>query len=436
MRTVVAKFGGTSLADAGQFRKIKDIVSADPDRRVLVVSAPGKRFPEDIKVTDLLAECYEEAAAGKDFHAALSRVKARYSEILSGLSLDFPLDEEIKELEKHLAEAPEMAYTESRGEYLNARIMAQYLGFTFVDPAWCVCFHEDGTPDDEMTRRAMQAALRPLERAVVAGFYGADGNGKIHTFSRGGSDVTGSLAACAVHADLYENWTDVSGLLAADPRTVEHPKSVEYMSYRELRTLSYMGASVLHTDAVLPAADMGIPINIRNTDEPENPGTMIVRKLPKGQKKYPVIGVAGRKGMSVIQVEKVMVSDGSGFSAIMLDILKNRQLPFEQCLTGIDSVTLVIRDDLLAGCKEDLLEEIRETLKPDFIGVRENLSMIAVVGEKGTESTDANVKVLQALTREGIEISTINQGAGKLNLLIGVPDERYEEAIRAIYGTI
>ena len=216
MRTVVAKFGGTSLADAGQFRKIKDIVSADPDRRVLVVSAPGKRFPEDIKVTDLLAECYEEAAAGKDFHAALSRVKARYSEILSGLSLDFPLDEEIKELEKHLAEAPEMAYTESRGEYLNARIMAQYLGFTFVDPAWCVCFHEDGTPDDEMTRRAMQAALRPLERAVVAGFYGADGNGKIHTFSRGGSDVTGSLAACAVHADLYENWTDVSGLLAAD----------------------------------------------------------------------------------------------------------------------------------------------------------------------------------------------------------------------------
>ena len=199
MRTVVAKFGGTSLADAGQFRKIKDIVSADPDRRVLVVSAPGKRFPEDIKVTDLLAECYEEAAAGKDFHAALSRVKSRYSEILSGLSLDFPLDEEIKELEKHLAEAPEMAYTESRGEYLNARIMAQYLGFTFVDPAWCVCFHEDGTPDDEMTRRAMQAALRPLERAVVAGFYGADGNGKIHTFSRGGSDVTGSLAACAVH---------------------------------------------------------------------------------------------------------------------------------------------------------------------------------------------------------------------------------------------
>ena len=436
MRTVVAKFGGTSLADAGQFRKIKDIVAADPDRRILVVSAPGKRFPEDIKVTDLLERCYEEAEAGQDFRATLSLVKERFAEIVTGLSLDFPLDEEMEKLERHLAEAPEKAFTESRGEYLNARIMARYLGFTFVDPAWCVCFQEDGTPDDMMTKRAMQAALRPLERAVIAGFYGADGEGRIHTFSRGGSDVTGSLAACAVQADLYENWTDVSGLLAADPRIVEKPKRVEYMSYRELRTLSYMGASVLHTDAVLPAADLGIPINIRNTNEPDNPGTMIVRKLPKGQKKYPVIGVAGRKGMSVIQVEKVMVSDGSGFSAIMLDILKNRQLPFEQCLTGIDSITLVIRDDLLESCKEDLLEEVRETLHPDFLGVKENLSMIAVVGEKDTESSDANVKVLQALTRQGIVISTINQGAGKLNLLIGVPEEHYEEAIRAIYSSI
>ena len=436
MRTTVAKFGGTSLADAGQFRKIKEIVRQDPDRRILVVSAPGKRFPEDMKVTDLLERCYEAAAAGQDFSADLDRVRERYREIVEGLSLDFPLEEEMEKLRRHLSEKPEKAYTESRGEYLNARIMADYLGFTFVDPAWCVCFDRDGTPDDMMTRRAMQAALRPLRQAVVAGFYGADADGVIHTFSRGGSDVTGSLAACAVQADLYENWTDVSGLLAADPRIVEMPKRVEYMSYRELRTLSYMGASVLHTDAVLPAADMGIPINIRNTDDPDNPGTMIVRKLPKGQKKYPVIGVAGRKGMSVIQVEKVMVSDGSGFSAIMLDILKNRQLPFEQCLTGIDSITLVIRDDLLESCKEDLLEEIRETLHPDFLGVKENLSMIAVVGEKGTESSDANVMVLQALTRAGIEISTINQGAGKLNLLIGVPEEHYEDAVRAVYSTI
>ncbi len=436
MRTVVAKFGGTSLADAGQFKKIRDIVARDPDRRYLVASAPGKRFAEDIKVTDLLIKCYEDAAAGRSFSEDLALVESRYREILQGLDLTFPLAEEMAVLAEHLAGNPQKAYVESRGEYLNSRILAEYLGFTFVDPEWCVCFGADGKLDLPMTRRAMGAALRPLKNAVIAGFYGADSEGNIHTFSRGGSDVTGSLAACAIQADLYENWTDVSGLLAADPRIIHEPKTVEYLSYRELRTLSYMGASVLHTDAVLPASDLGIPINIRNTNDPENPGTMIVRKLPKDQKKYPIVGVAGQKGMSVIQVEKVMVSDGSGFSAIMLDILKERQLPFEYCLTGIDSITLVIRSDILATCREELFTEIRDELHPDFLGVKENLSLIAVVGEKGTEASDANVRVLQALTREGIEISTINQGAGKLNLLIGTPEENYEDAIRAIYATM
>ena len=433
MRTVVAKFGGSSLADAGQFRKVKDIVGADPDRRFVVVSAPGKRFPEDVKVTDLLIRCYEAAAEGKNFEEDLKRIEARYREILDSLGLAFPLKEEIGKLREQLSSCPQKAYTESRGEYLNARILAEYLGFTFVDPEWCVCFDHEGNLDEGMTRRAFGAALRPLERAVIAGFYGAEADGTIHTFSRGGSDVTGSLAACAIHADLYENWTDVAGLMAADPRIVPSPRTVEYITYRELRTLSYMGASVLHTDSVLPASDMGIPINIRNTNDPENPGTVIVRKIPKGQKKDPVVGVAGLKGLSVIQVEKVMASDGSGFSAIMLDILKKRQLPFEYCLTGIDAVTLVIRSDLLASCRDELMSEIRSELKPDFLSLRDRLSVIAVVGEKDTESSDANVRVLQALTRRGIEISTINQGAGKLNLLIGTPEENYEEAIRAIY---
>jgi aspartate kinase len=436
MRTVVAKFGGTSLADAKQFRKIKEIIAEDPDRRYIVASAPGKRFPEDTKVTDLLLRCWEEASAGNDFETYLEMVRKRFSDIIAELGMDFPLDEEIAEFRKHLQTDPQRDYTASRGEYLNSRILAEYLGFTFVDPEWCVCFDENGVLDQAMTRRALGASLKPLEKAVIAGFYGADMNGRIHTLSRGGSDVTGSLAAAAIQADLYENWTDVPGLLAADPRIVEQPMTVQFVSYRELRTLSYMGASVLHTDAVLPVSDMGIPINIRNTYEPEDPGTMIVRKIPKGEKKYPIIAVAGRQGMSVIQVEKVMVSDESGFTAIMLDILKNRQLPFEQCLTGIDSVTVVIRSDLLEPCKEDLFTEIRETLKPDFLGLKENLSMIAIIGEKGTEVCDANVRVLQSLTQEDIQISTINQGAGKLNLLIGVPDEKYEEAIRAIYRTI
>ena len=431
---VVAKFGGTSVADAAQLRKISTIIRSNPERRFIVVSALGKRFPEDIKVTDLLLTCYEKAIAGQSFEAELEQIRLRFREIIEGLKMVFPLNDEIRILEQSLLTDPQRDYTASRGEYLTARIMAQYLGFTFVDPAWCICFDEDGHLNSVMTSRTMRASLLPLNHAVIAGFYGADMTGRIHTFERCGSDITGSLAACAINADLYENWTDVSGLYAADPSIVENPETVEHMSYRELRTLSYMGASVLHSDAVLSASEMDIPINIRNTNRPGDAGTTIMRHLPSGVAKNPVTGVSGRKGMTVVQIEKVMVSDGSGFSALMLDILKERSLPFEYCLTGIDSITLVIRSSLLDSCKEDLFAEIRSTLNPDFIGVRENLSLIAVTGEKATESSNANIRVLERLTEEGIELITINQGAGKLNLLIGVPEDRYEDAIRAIYA--
>ena len=431
---VVAKFGGTSVADAAQLRKISSIIRSNPERRFIVVSAPGKRFPEDIKVTDLLLTCYEKASAGQSFAEELEQIRLRFREIIEGLKMVFPLNEEIRILEQSLLTDPQRDYTASRGEYLTARIMAQYLGFTFVDPAWCICFDEDGRLNSAMTSRTMRASLLPLSHAVIAGFYGADMTGRVHTFERGGSDITGSLAACAINADLYENWTDVSGLYAADPSIVDNPETVEHMSYRELRTLSYMGASVLHSDAVLSASEMDIPINIRNTNRPGDAGTTIMRHLPSGVAKNPVTGVSGRKGMTVVQIEKVMVSDGSGFSALMLDILKERSLPFEYCLTGIDSITLVIRSSLLDSCKEDLFAEIRNTLHPDFIGVRENLSLIAVTGEKATESSNANIRVLERLMEEDIELITINQGAGKLNLLIGVPEDRYEDAIRAIYA--
>ncbi len=433
MKTIVAKFGGSSLCDGAHFMKVKEIIDADPGRRIIVVSAPGKRFPEDDKITDLLLECYEKACCGEDFNGILEKIKSRFRDIIIELNIDFPLNQEFDILKEKLENNPYRDYIASRGEYYGSRILAEYLGYTFVDPEWCVCFDENGVPDDAMTRRAMRAALRPLKNAVVAGFYGADGSGRIHTLPRGGSDVTGSLAACAVGADLYENWTDVSGLLAADPNIVDSPRTVEYLSFGELRTLSYMGASVLHTDAVLPASESGISINIRNTSHPEDKGTIIVKKLPKGEKKYPIVGVAGRKGMSVLQIEKVMVSDGSGFGAKILDMLSKRSLGFEQCLTGIDTVTLVIRADRLNACKEDLLDEIQATLNPDYIGLTENLSMIAIVGERSTDSCDANVRVLQALADAGIEISTVNQGAGKLNLLVGVPDEKYEQAIKVIY---
>lgn len=436
MKKVVTKFGGTSLADAGQFKKVKDIVLGDPDRKYVVASAPGKRYSDDIKVTDLLLQAFDQASSGMDYKPTLEAIRNRFQDIIDELEVDMDITKEIALIDEHLSDNPYVDYVASRGEYLNSKILASYLGYTFVDPAWCVCFSEDGEMDMQMTMRAMRAALFPLSHVVVAGFYGADLNDRIHTFSRGGSDVTGSLVALAIGADVYENWTDVSGLLVADPRIVNNPKSVEYLSYRELRTLSYMGASVLHTDAVLPASGAGIPINIRNTNRPGDPGTMIVRKLPKGENRAHITGVAGRVGMTVLQVEKVMVSDGAGFSAIMLDILKKRNIPFEQCLTGIDTITLVIRNDVLETCKEELIAEIKEVLEPDFLGIKENLSMIAVVGERGTESSDANIRVLDALAKAGIEISTINQGAGKLNLLIGVPEDKYKDAIVSIYNAI
>ncbi len=436
MKSIVTKFGGTSLADADQFRKVKDIVLSDPSRKYVVASAPGKRFPEDIKVTDLLLECYELASKGEDFSEVLAKIQARFREIIDDLGVSFALDKEIEILRENLADKPSKDYVASRGEYLNSRILAEFLGFTFVDPAWCILFEEDGTLNMKLTMRTMKAALYPLDKVVVAGFYGADADDNIHTFSRGGSDITGSLVTLAIGADVYENWTDVSGLLAADPRIIDNPRSVRYLSYRELRTLSYMGASVLHTDAVLPASGAGIPINIRNTNRPEDPGTMIVKKLPKEVERHSITGVAGRTGMSAIQVEKVMVSDGAGFSALLLDILKRRNIPFEQCLTGIDTVTLIIRSSILATCKDELLAEITEVLQPDYLGVKENLSMIAVVGEKGTEVSNANILVLETLETNGIEISTLNQGAGKLNLLIGVPEENYKQAIQLIYDTL
>ncbi len=438
MRTVVAKFGGTSLADAEHFQAVREIIREDPDRRFIVVSAPGKRWADDIKVTDLLETACDQALRGADYEFTLQAVQMRYADILTGLGLEsrFDLLGEISRIRLALQHSPSHDYIVSRGEYLSARILALYLGYTFVDPEWCVSFDTQGKLDSAITARTLAAALRPLSCAVIAGFYGSDMAGQIHTFSRGGSDITGSLVAAAMQADLYENWTDVSGLLAADPRIVPAPRTVRYMSYRELRTLSYMGASVLHTDAVLPVSDTDIPINIRNTDHPEEPGTTIVRKLPKGAVKDPIIGVAGRTGMSVIQIEKVMVSDESGFSAVILDLLRQRQLPFEQCLTGIDTVTLVIRSDLLDPCKEELFHEIRERLHPDYLGLKEHLSMIAVIGEMGTEISDANIRVLDALIAAGIPISTINQGAGKLNLLIGVSEDKYIEAIQAVYGTI
>ena len=436
MRTVTAKFGGSSLADAAQFKKVKEIILADPARRFIVVSAPGKRFDGDIKVTDLLIEAWEKARAGQDFDEILTHIGERFDEIARGTGTPFDVQSELTLIRQGLLAMPYRDYALSRGEYLCARLMAGYLGREFVDPAFVVCFDREGLLDEDATREALRKRLEGLDGAVIAGFYGSRPDGAVQTFSRGGSDVTGALVADATASDLYENWTDVSGMLAADPRVVENPAALDMLSYRELRILSYMGASVLHTDAVKPVRNSGIPINIKNTNRPLDAGTMILPHLPKEHVRRAVTGVAGRKGLSVVQVEKHMVSDGAGFTAVLLDIFKNHRVPFEQCLTGIDTISIVIRSDLMRYKRAQILADIRDQLDPDVLNVHENLSMITVVGENGSGADDLTVKLLLAVANEGISISTINQGAGRLNLIIGVNEADYERAMRALYRAI
>ena len=436
MKTTVLKFGGTSLADSKQFRKVCDIVKSDPSRRFVVASAPGKRFRNDVKVTDLLYSCYEQARDGGNFYPTLAEVSARFSKIIEDMGISFDLDTEIDLIRRNLRNYPSRSYAASRGEYLNSKILAACLGYEFVDPYYCIFFNADGSLNAKKTYEALEEKLEHLDNAVIAGFYGSGPDGNIMTFTRGGSDVTGSLVAKAVSADLYENWTDVSGLLAADPRIIDEPRVVEYISYRELRILSYMGATVLHADALLPVNQAGIPVNIKNTNRPEDKGTMIVSDLPRERELHTITGVAGRKGLSVIQVEKMMVSDGAGFTAIILDVFKHYGVPFEQCLTGIDTVTVIIRADYFKAHKKELLKAIDEQVHPDTLIVRENLAMIVVVGEADADYQGSTVCILGAVSEAGIDLNTINQGAGSLNLIIGVEEKDYENAIRAIYNSI
>ena len=436
MRTYAVKFGGSSLADAGQFQKVRAIIDADAARRYIVVSAPGKRDAGDTKVTDMLEDCWSLALRGGDFGGVLGKVQRRFEEIAGALGLKTDLASEFALIRTCLKALPQRDYILSRGEYLSARLMADYLNAAFIDPAECVCFTAEGELDEERTQEALQSALAPCTRAVIAGFYGRTPDGAIKTFSRGGSDVTGALVARAVGADLYENWTDVSGLMEADPRIVPGARSVACVSYRELRILSYMGASVLHTDAVKPVSRRMIPINIKNTNRPDDPGTMILPELPGERAARQVTGVAGRKGLSVLQVEKSMVSDGAGFTAVLLDVFKRHRVPFEQCLTGIDTISIVIRSELLDAKKDDILRDIHRELTPDTLSITDHLSMITVVGEDSPDSADVNARLIGAVQAAGIRISTINQGAGKLNLIIGVKEADYAKAVIALHGAI
>ncbi len=434
MKKITAKFGGSSLASAAQFRKVGAILAADPDRRFVVASAPGKRDSGDTKVTDLLYRCYDLAAAGEEYLPVLDAIRARFADIAGELGASFDVEAELAPIREHLAAAPRRDYMASRGEYLNSRLLAAWLGWPFVDAASCVRFRSDGSFDADATQTLLSQALSGLDRAVVPGFYGADETGRVVTFSRGGSDVSGSLVARAVGADLYENWTDVSGVLFTDPRIVKNPIPIPYITYRELRELSYMGASVLHEDAVFPVRRAGIPINIRNTNRPEDPGTMIVAALPEGVTPPPVTGVAGRKGFSSVLVEKSMMNAEVGFGARLLDIFAEKGVPFEHCPTGIDMLSVVVSRELFNSSREGILQNIQEELAPDAVSIHDGLAMIAVVGQGMASSKGTAMRIFKALAEAKINIRMIDQGPSELNIIVGVNEADYESAVRVIYA--
>jgi len=432
MKTIVSKFGGSSLADAAQFQKVAAILRSNPSRCYAVASAPGKRDSTDTKVTDLLYRCFDLAVVGNKFEPVLAQIRARFEEIVADLGISFDLDSEFSAIEQRLRSEPQRDYLASRGEYLNSKILAAYLGWDFCDAAQAIRFSPDGVFDEAQTDRLLGAALRRSSHAVLPGFYGADETGTIHTFSRGGSDVSGSLAACAVGADIYENWTDVSGMLFTDPRVVENPRTIDFVTYQELRELSYMGASVLHEDAVFPVRKARISINVRNTNRPEDPGTMIVSAMPSGTNRSPVTGVAGKKGFANVLVEKAMMNAEVGFGARLLSIFSSHGVPFEHCPTGIDTMSVVVDEEAFEQHRAEILDAVQKQLEPDSVKVETGLSMIAVVGCGMIECKGIASRVLGAVSKAGVNIRMIDQGSSELNIILGVDTEDYEAAVRGL----
>ena len=428
----VVKFGGSSLASARQFKKVGDIIRADKTRRYVIPSAPGKRNSKDTKVTDMLYECYAAASTGASYKKILDAIKARYQEIIDGLELNLNLDHEFATIEENFVKGIGKDYAASRGEYLNGIVMANYLGYEFIDAAEVIFFDEHGNFEAELTNQELSERLEHVERAVIPGFYGSKHDGSIKTFSRGGSDVTGSIVARAIHADLYENWTDVSGFLVTDPRIVENPEGIETITYKELRELAYMGAGVLHEDAIFPVRKEGIPINIRNTNRPEDKGTLIVESTCR-KPRYTITGIAGRKGFCAINIEKAMMNAEVGFGRKVLGVFEKYGISFEHMPSGIDTMTIMVHQDEFEEYEQSVIAGIHRAVEPDMVDLESDLALIAVVGRgmKGTRGTVG--RIFSALAHARINVKMIDQGSSELNIIIGVKNSDFETAIKAIY---
>ena len=435
MEMKVVKFGGSSLADANQFRRVEAIVKADPARRYVVASAPGKRYKDDIKVTDMFYHCYDLVRQGKNIGEYFAKICERYNSIIADLGLDFDISGELDYIRNAIEHYSGQDFAASRGEYLNSLILAKYLKFDFIDAESVIYFRENGTFDEEKTNTCLREELKRHQYAVIPGFYGVMPNGTIKTFSRGGSDVTGSIVARAAEAELYENWTDVSGCLMADPRIVDNPLSIKTITYRELRELSYMGASVLHEDSIFPVRHAGIPINIRNTNDPQAPGTMIVSATSEYDNHHIITGVAGRRGFSVINIEKDMMNSEVGFGRRVLDVLEDNDISFEHLPSGVDTMSVIVSSACIKDefKRERILSSINKRVRPDSIVIEDGLALLAVVGRGMVKAKGTAARVFSAISNAGINIRMIDQGSSELNIIIGVEEHDLEKALTAIY---
>ena len=436
MANKVVKFGGSSLADANQFRKVAAIIKGDEKRKYVVPSAPGKRFSDDIKITDMLYKCCELAGSGIDFSEPFQIIKDRYNGIISELGIDMSLDEDFDFIAQELKVSPAKDFAASRGEYLNGKVLANFLGYNFVDAADVIIFDTKGSLLLEDTVKAVRERLNGIDNAVIPGFYGRTTEGIIKTFSRGGSDVTGSIIANAVKAEIYENWTDVSGFLIADPRIVENPDVIEVITYRELRELAYMGASVLHEDAIFPVRSAGIPINIRNTNRPEDAGTMIVSDdydFSGESLRYTITGIAGKKGFSTINIEKAMMNNETGFGMKILKALYDNGLSFEHMPSGIDTMSITLSTEALAPVRDKVIADIRKAVNPDHLEIEDGISILAVVGRRMKNTRGTVARIFAALAHARINVKLIDQGSSELNVIVGVNEHDLPEAIRKIY---
>ena len=432
----VAKFGGTSMADGINMRRVADIVESDPERRYIVVSAPGKRFGGDAKITDLLYETHREFLATGMAGEAFQKVAARFVRIVDELGLAFDISSLLAETERAIAAEHSEDFTASRGEYLAGRIMAELLSVPFIDAKDVIRFDADGRFDPK-SYALLEEALKGKKRAVVAGFYGADPSGRIKTFSRGGSDVSGAIVARAAHAGVYENWTDVSGFLACDPRIVPSPAGIGELSYKELRELSYMGANVLHSESIFPVREADIPIHIRNTFRPEDRGTRILptdKYLARAKNLRTVTGIAGKSNFTVIHIEKSLMNAEIGFTYKIMEVLLRHKISFEHLPSGIDTMSLVIDSEQLAGgILEEVEEDIARAVKPDRMTVSSDIALIAVVGHGMTRSVGTSARLFSAIANAGVNVRMIDQGSSELNIIVGVDNCNYERTVRAVY---